>query len=188
MGTPLFPETIPSKLSDVLTNIIGSKLERLTRFSWYSTEEAISECGISDGDVFSLTAGPVLLFFDTGLALGASSNPELNSIVLWVERNEDGEAVDEPIETDDELFPIEAANQQKKWSSLLHQEIISFKIIHRASPSAKLKELPGEVGLLIKMSDGNEFILSHGLHDNSDDFSIIKNEQIDKDVLKELED
>ena len=186
MKTPILAENIPSKLSKLLNSLIGRKLERLTRYSWYSEGEAIKEYKISKEEVFSLTAGPILIYFEDGLVIGASSNPSLNSVVIWVEKNEDNDCSDELIENDNELFPIDAKNQRNFWSCLLGQSIVALNIIKRNTNNPKMTELPNEVGLFILMSNGYKFILSHGLHDNSDDFSVIQEKQINEELLHQL--
>jgi len=186
MKTLMLTEDIPSNMSDFLNSLVGRKLERLVRYSWCSEDEAVDEFEIDKKDVFSLTAGPVLMYFEDGLVVGAASNPSLNSVILWVEKNEDGDSISEPTESDDELFPVDAKSQGGFWSHVLGQSMVALKIVHRAANSAKMAELPNQVGLLIVLDDGSEFILSHGLHDNSDDFSVIKRDQISDELLNQL--
>ncbi len=181
---PLYSEDIPSRRIELLEAVCGYTIAKMIRFSWYPVDEAIEEYEIDKSDVFSLTAGPLLIYFNSGLVIGVSSNPSLNSVVLWVEKNEIGEAVDDPTELDDELFPIEADND---WIKFAGKTIASFKILRKKIISAKLAELPNEVGLLIEINDGNQFILSHGLHDNSDDFSVITKKQIDPGLMDQID-
>lgn len=180
----MYKEDIPSRRIDLLNAVAGQQLSKLVRFSWCSPREAIGEYEIEESDLFSLTAGPLLMYFNTGLVLGAASNPSLNSVVLWVEKNESEEVVEDSIELDDELFPIEADND---WHQLIGKTIKAFRILRKKVNSAKLAELPNEIGVLVEMSDGNQFILSHGLHDNSDDFSIIQKKQIDLCLIDQIE-
>ena len=184
MSMQLYPEDIPSRRIDMLEAVCNYTISKLVRFSWCPVDEAIKEYEIDKSDVFSLTAGPLLIYFNSGLVIGVSSNPSLNSVVLWVEKNESGEAVDDPTELDDELFPVESDND---WMKFIGKTIVSFKILRKKVNSAKLAELPNEVGLLIEMNDGNQFILSHGLHDNSDDFSIITKKQIDPSLINQID-
>jgi hypothetical protein len=184
MSIPLYPEDIPSRRIKLIEAACVYKIEKMVRFSWCPVDEAIKEYEIDKTDVFSLTAGPLLIYLNSGLVIGVSSNPSLNSVVLWVEKNENGDAVDDPTELDDELFPVEADND---WIKFAGKTIASFKILRKKVDSAKLAELPNEVGVIIEMNDGNHFILSHGLHDNSDDFSVITKKQIDPELMDQID-
>lgn len=185
MSTTLFAEDTPSKLLDLVRSMEGRELTKLIRYSWESEDEAIDEYEITRDEVFSLTAGPLLMYFNDGLVVGCSSDPSKNSVVLWVEKNERGENISELSEDDDELFAIDATDHGL-WSSYLNKRINSAKIIKRNVSSAKMEELPNEVGLALSFENGAEFILSHGLHDDSDDFSVIKRGDISKDMLEQL--
>ena len=59
-------------------------------------------------------------------------------------------------------------------------------IIKRDPQNALLAELPNVVGVEIVMDNGEKFILSHGLHNNSDDFSVITDLYIDRRLLESL--
>lgn len=184
MSTSLYPEDIPSRRSELLEAVCNYKIVKMIRFSWCPADEALEEYEIDKSDVFSLTAGPLLMYLNSGLVIGVSSNPSLNSVVLWVEKNENGETVDKPTELDDELFPVEADND---WVQFAGKKIALYKILRKKVNSAKLAELPNEICLLIEMNDGNQFILSHGLHDNSDDFSVITKKHIDPGLMDQID-
>lgn len=62
----------------------------MIRFSWWESHEAMVQCGIAEEDVFSLTAGHVLMYFHSGLVIRAASDPERNSVLIWVERDDTG--------------------------------------------------------------------------------------------------
>ncbi len=185
MNTVLFAEDIPSRLIDLVNSLKGRKLVRLIRYSWEPEKKAIEEYGLAKEEVFSLTAGPLLMYFDDGLVVGSSSNPSRNSVVLWVEKNEAGRFIDRLSEDSEELFAIDSKDQYS-WNDYLNKKIDSLKIIKGKMTGVKMEYLPNEVGLLVSFEGGLEFILSHGLHDGSDDFSVIKREQISKDILGHL--
>ncbi|MDR6725223.1 MULTISPECIES: hypothetical protein [Paenibacillus] len=182
--------SIPSdkvKLFEVLKN---QTLSKLTRFSWWESSEAMEQCEIAHEDVFSLTAGPVLLYFQSGLVLGAASDPAQNSVVIWVERNDTGYVTEEPTENDTDLYTISALDNQYSnsyWSQIVGQNIKMINIIKRDPQNALLAELQNEVGVELVMDNGEKFILSHGLHNNSDDFSVITESYIDRRLLANLE-
>lgn len=180
---------IPSACITLLQIIKNEKLSKLIRFSWWESEESAEQCEITQGEVFSLTAGPLLLYFESGLVIGASSNPSLNSIVLWVEKDKTGYRKDEPIEIDTELYPVDAEDKiysTPYWAQIVGQKIKKVNIIKRDPYNALYEELPNEVGLEIVMENDTKFILSHGLHDDSDDFSVLTTSQLEVDLLPSL--
>ncbi|MEW8693491.1 MAG: hypothetical protein AB2535_20850 [Candidatus Thiodiazotropha endolucinida] len=187
MTTPMYGEGIPSERANLVSQLVGQELNGLVRYSWLPEDEAVDEYGIDRDEVFSLTSGPLLMCFASGLAVGFSSDPSKNSIVLWVEKNENGESIDELAEDDEELFSIDAKEQRLYWSDFLNKKISATQVVHRKAGSAKMAELTNEVGLIIVFEDGSEFVLSHGLHDNSDDFSVISREQISNEVVSQLD-
>lgn len=187
MTTPMYSEGIPSERTNLIDHLAGQELKRLVRYSWLPADEAVDEYEIAKDQVFSLTTGPLLMYFSSGLTVGFSSDPSKNSIVLWVEKNEDGESIEELSENDEELFPIDAKTQPLYWECFLSKRISSLRIIRRKASTAKLAELANEVGLNVIFEDGSELLLSHGLHDNSDDFSVIRKEQITEDIVSQLD-
>ncbi|RRJ67452.1 hypothetical protein EHV15_06945 [Paenibacillus oralis] len=115
------------------------------------------------------------MYFQSGLVIGAASDPSQNSVILWVERDDTGYITKEPIENDPELYAISALDKQYSnsyWTQIVGQKIRMVNIIKRNPQNALLAELPNEVGVEIVMDNGEKFILSYGLHNNSDDFSV----------------
>ena len=187
MTTPIYSEGTPSERADLIGLLSGQELKRLVRYSWLPEDEAVEEYEIEKDQLFSLTTGPLLMYFSSGLTVGFSSDPSKNSVVLWVEKNEGGEVIEGLSENDEELFSIDANNQSSYWNEFLGKKIASLRVIHRKANTAKLAELVNEVGLIIIFEDESEFLLSHGLHDNSDDFSVIRKEQITRELLSQLD-
>jgi hypothetical protein len=189
--TECFTTDILSKRKALLNEIKNRVLVRMVRFSWYPAEKSTTECEIECSEVFSLTAGPVLLYLDSGLVIGAGSDSSSHSVHIWVERNETGDTLkDEPLELDKELFPIEATDQKYSnffWSQIIDRKILKATILKEKPKSVMYEDLPNEVGLLITMETGEEFVLSHGLHDESDDFSVIQKSQIDSSLLRGIQ-
>ncbi|MCM3703366.1 hypothetical protein [Paenibacillus macerans] len=181
--------SFPSDKIKLFQIIKNQTLSKLIRFSWWESSDAIEQCEIPEEDVFSLTAGPVLMYFQSGLVIGAASAPSQNSVNIWVEKDDTGYITDEPIENDTELYAISALDKQYSnsyWSQIVGQKIRMVNIIKRDPQNALLTELPNEVGVEIVMDNGEKFILSHGLHNNSDDFSVITDSYIDRGLLESL--
>ncbi|MOA11515.1 hypothetical protein D3C78_1314610 [compost metagenome] len=181
--------SIPSDKVKLFEVVKNQTLSKLIRFSWWESSDAMEQCGIAQEDVFSLTAGPVLLYFQSGLVVGAASDPAQNSVVVWVERDDTGYVTDEPTEKDTDLYTINALDNQYSnsyWSQIVGQNIKMINIIKRDPQNALLAELQNEVGVELVMDNGDKFILSHGLHNNSDDFSVITESYIDRRLLENL--
>lgn len=68
---------------------------------------------IEADEVFSLTAGPLLLYLDSGFVIGSASDPSRNSVTIWIEKDEHGNISDEPVELDAELYPIDARDKRQ---------------------------------------------------------------------------
>jgi hypothetical protein len=217
MKTFLDISDIPSNRSEVLDSLKGLKILNFTRYSWVPPDTAVLEYGIEAKEVFSLTAGCLIMSFDSGLAIGYSSQPSLNSVVIWVEKNEAGETSEELTEEDNELYPVDVRDALYSnifWANLVGQRILNItilKINYFSSPdeytanqmvwqglsngtiskgtyrSSRYEELTNEVGLLFELEDGSRFIASHGLHDDSDDFSVIQELQIDNEIRHKIQ-
>lgn len=189
MRTQMYNEDVPSKRIDLLNNLIGLTLNKLIRYSWWNGEKNITELGIKPNQVFSNCGGPVLCHFNTGLIIGASSDSSRSSIIIWVEKNELGDVCDDSIEEDTEYVPISAEDNQFSdgvWKQVLGKKISNVQILKRIPKNIKYADLENEVGLLITMENEMRFVLSHGLHDNSGDFSVILEQQINSDILQQL--
>ncbi|BFH64639.1 MULTISPECIES: hypothetical protein [Paenibacillaceae] len=181
--------SIPSDRIKLLQIIKNEKLSKLIRFSWWESEESMEQCEIAQDEVFSLTAGPLLLYFESGLVIGAASDPSRNSVILWVEKDDTGYIKDESIENDTDLYPIDAEDKiysSPYWGQIVGQNIKEINIIKRDPQNALFEELPNEVGLEIVMENDMKFILSHGLHDDSDDFSVLTTSQLEVDLIASL--
>ena len=138
-------------------------------------------------DLFSLTAGPAAIEFDSGLVLGMASDPAQDSVIVWVEKNEAGQEIaSTPLSSDKDLHPISARDPMFAnhfWHQVVGAKVVSISILVRKTQSARLAELPNEVGLSFLLDSGEKVIATHGLHDDSDDFSIISDRFI-MDVLR----
>ncbi|GGF81101.1 hypothetical protein GCM10010912_27760 [Paenibacillus albidus] len=189
MDEDIRKSSIPSNKLKLFQIIRNQTLCKLIRFSWWESSDAMEQCEIAEEDVFSLTAGPVLMYFQSGLVIGAASDPAQNSVIIWIEKDDTGYITDEPIENDTELYSISALDKQysnSDWNQIVGQRISMVNIIKREPHNALLAELPNEVGIEMVMENEKKFIMSHGLHNNSDDFSVITESYIDRKLLQNL--
>lgn len=72
-------------MSDELKQLVGCKLMPIKRYSWWPSEDVVSNYGIAPKDVFSLMASPATIEMEAGIVWGVS-DPSLNSVVVWVEK------------------------------------------------------------------------------------------------------
>ncbi|MEH2355689.1 hypothetical protein [Nostoc sp.] len=76
----------------------------------------------------------------------------------------------------------------KVWARFVGQRISSnITILKRSYSSALYADIANEIGLLFEVEDGSRFIASHGLHDDSDDFSVIQESQIDNEIRNQIQ-
>ncbi len=190
MNSGLYQERIPSESLGTLAKLNHAKISRLTRYSWLSKAEAVAEWNLSPSQVFTLAAGPLIITLDTGLIIGFASLPSQASVSVWTERTETGESDPELMtENDAELFPIEADDpiySQQELAALIGREVTGAKLLKLNTEKALLKAVPKEVGIVLTFENGTELILSHGLHDESDDFSVLLKSQIDGTLYSSL--
>jgi hypothetical protein len=183
-------ECVPSNSKELLAKLLGAVVTELVRYSWWPAAESAKECNIPNESVFSLTAGPLLITLQSGLVLSVGSMPHLISVILTVERDESGRFLnDEPAEDDDELHPINAADpvySSEEFRRLVGKRVTSIHVLRREPKDARWTSRPREVGVVLGFDSGGELILSHGLHDGSDDFSVITRNQIDPDLVGKL--
>ena len=182
---------IPSHFVSVLRALVGHRIIGVTRYGWWNPEDTEQACGVKGQDVFSLTAGPVVIEFDTGMALGIASEPSTNSVSVWVEKNEAGQSVrNEPLASDEELHPISATNvmfADQFWRHVIGSKVNEISILVRKLSNVKFAELPNEVGLCFSLDSGLKIVAAHGLHDDSDDFAIIPDKLILHSLRSELQ-
>jgi len=172
-----FESCIPTNVSDELRKLVGCKIMSIKRYSWWSPEDVVNDYGVAPKDVFSLTAGPAAIEMETGVVLGIASDPSLNSVVVWEEKDASGNFLrDEPLDRDAELHEISSVDPIYSsffWHRVVGFRIVKIKIIKRVYESIRVSQRPCEVGLSFLLDSGDVFLAAHGLHDDSDDFSLI---------------
>jgi len=181
-------EFVPSEVKSFLNVISGRLITEMVRYSWFPFSK--EEFGLPASSFFSLTAGAVAITFDSHETIGIGSHSSWASISLWIEKDCDGKFVsDEPMALDTDLYPISADDpvfSAARWRSIIGQEISSISIISRKYESPLFEGLPNEVGLIFRLRSGGEFVVSHGLHDDSDDFSVIFPDDIPDHIRADL--
>ncbi|WP_439624851.1 hypothetical protein [Gemmata sp.] len=187
-----FASGIPSSKLELLRTIVGGVVTSLTRYSWSPPDEAVSEWNIDPEKLaFSLTAGPLLIELGDGTRIGAASDPSLISVILWAERDRGGREREPRLADDDELHPIPATDERYAPAAirkLIGLKIEAVRILKRQPELAKWEAYPCEAGVLIEFAGGGKILLSHGLHDDSDDFSVITPGQVKSSLVARLTD
>lgn len=171
----------PSARKDLLKEIIDKRITKLIRYSWWPAEDAMSECHISQSEVFALTAGPLVICFENGLVLGVASDPELNSVIVWDEISMAEAFPNTKLEGDEELFPILATNEASAapfWQGLVGSKVIRLSILKKKSMTLLQSYRPSEVGLCFYFEGGDRFFASHGLANQPDDFAVLESSQV----------
>lgn len=167
-------EDIPSRRHELLRAMRGATITRMTRYSWSAKEEVGSESNMRPELVFSRTGGPLVITLESGLVIGAASQPSLISVTLWLE--------DPPrTSSDPELHAVEADDpvfSEPGFAQMLGKRITAIAILTRDPENAKWQSRPREAGVVLTFEGAPELILSHGLHDNSDDFSVVMRKDV----------
>ena len=180
----------PSLSKDLLSQFVGKKVVNLVRYSWWKKEDVPVECGISKGESFSLTAGPLAVIFEDGSILGVASDAGINSVIVWLDRAIGQADTTHTLNEDTELFPIKASDEVYSghiWNKFCNRTLFSFSILKSKEMSALEAELPSELGLCFHFSNSDRFVASHGLHNGTDDFSVIVDSQINPFIREKLE-
>jgi hypothetical protein len=168
-------EDIPSRRLPLLAAIRDASIARLTRYSWTPKHAIAADHGLGPELAFSRTAGPLLITLSSGLVIAAASQPALISVTLWLD-------VDPGAAADPELYPIEADDPeygQPGFARMLGKRAIDVAILTRDPEREAWRDRPREAGVVIAFDGAPELILAHGLHDDSDDFSVLLREDVD---------
>jgi hypothetical protein len=193
----LFDEQVVSRRAELLGRMVGRRLVRLVRHSWWPAEEALERLREVDATrgpetVFSLTAGPLSVELDSGLILGFGSRPSEASVTVWVERDEAGREgpASRSILRDAELHAIDGFDHdvaEPEVVRCLGHRVERVTLLRRRPYNVLLAQLPRDAGLVIACDDGGPLMPSHGLHDGSDDFSVLVPRLVAPALLPELE-
>lgn len=191
MNKTIWSPEIPSYALKLLERLVGQRITRLTRYSWWPKEAVPTECGIAPEDSFSLAPGSLAIGFENGEVLGVTSDPHRNSVVIWLDRDSRGNSLSPPaMDEDEDAFPIDASDpvfSQRGWADLVGTVLTGASVLHMHSGSALKKELPSEVGLCLELGVARKLIAAHGLHDGSDDFAVLPSDAITPAVRSQLE-
>ena len=182
-------DKVPTKSGNILEILTSSSISNVVRFSWWPPAETSQECEIKDSEVFSFSEGPVVFYLESGEAVGVSSDESLHSIVIWLERDIDGNTHEYDVEKDEELFPVSINDNKYNngfCSDIDGKKIENIEVIKRKPRSPKYEELPNEVGLKLYLSNNETIILGHQLCGMTSNFSFSSASRLDKDILKEL--
>ena len=182
------PSHIPTESVDLLHACLGKRILRLVRHSWWPAEQVAGQCNIRDEQAFSLTAGPLAIYFEDGTILGLASEPPLVSVVVWDEAERKAGRHPYTMDQDEELFPITDSGRfaGAGWQQFAGQILKEIIVLERAPKNAKEESRPREAGLRFRCENGRSFVASHGLHDGSDDFSVLEESQLGKAALKPI--
>lgn len=186
-----FTEAVPSQRKELLQSLIGSTVQNLIRCSWDTFEEFDKDelYGISESDFFRFTSGAIVLILDQQYEIAFSSQEDISSITVWVEKNTFGQTHEEYYATDEDLFLIGASNEQhttERERNLSDQVLKSISILVQEPKNAKFIGLPNEVGLLFEFQNNEQLLLAHNLVQSSDSFAIAYFDGLSEEVKSSL--
>lgn len=182
-------EGVPSARADLLRSLIGRRVVRMARDSWLSPDEAMGELGIPARLVFRRSPGSLLVTTESGDTLGFGGSPATASVTVWRPRGP-GVPAARDMATDEPSYMIEASDPRYSDPSmheLLGRLVESVSILRRAPFNAKHAMLPREAAVVLGFQGGDELVLGHGLHNDSDDFAILSRNEIVSGVRPQLE-
>lgn len=171
----------PSSAPEAIGALKNKRVIKLVRYSWWPAQDVAQECSISAIQAFSLTAGPVVVTVEGGVEIGVGSDPTLNSIVVWQEVGSHENLTKGTGEIWEMLFPIDANNVNyagRFWAGLVGRTIVRISILKKREMSPIEASRPSELGLMFEFDTGERAVMAHGLHDGSDDFSVLEVSQV----------
>ncbi len=179
MATSVYDEHIPSNSISLLASLVGRKLVNMIKFNNVPEQELIDNYYMAPDEFFPQALGPMLFYFEDGLVIGGGSIPSKNTVVMWVEKRENGKHREWLQEEDERAIPFYAKDYEE-WDIYLDQFVESVTIIKQTSEThSMIMSLPSERGVLLEFENGSGFIMSHGLNDHSDDTTLVKPDGID---------
>ncbi|MGE6440279.1 hypothetical protein ACQKC9_01795 [Psychrobacter sp. NPDC078409] len=179
MTISVYDMNLPSNLTELLASLVGRKLINIIKFNDVPEQELIDNYFIEPEDFFSDPLGPYLFYFEDGLVIGGVSDSRKNTVLMWVEKKENGEHRDWLQEEDEDAVPFYAKDFDE-WSIYLNQVVKSVTIIKETSETySKILDLPSERGVLFEFENGSGLIMSHGLNNNTDGPTLAKPDGID---------
>lgn len=181
MITSVYDMNLPSHLKGLLASLVGRKLINIVRFNYVPEKELIEDYYMKPEEFFCCSLGPFLFYFEDGLVIGGVSDTRKNTVLMWVEKKENGEHRDWLQEENEDAIPFYAKDFDD-WKIYLNQVVKSVTIIKETSETySKILDLPSERGVLFEFENGSGLIVSHGLNDHSDDTTLAKPDGIDPD-------
>lgn len=175
---------VPSASFELLRDMMTKRIDKLIRYSWWPAEESVVKANInSSNEVFSLTAGALAIVFEDGYVVGVSSDPTLSSVILWADEKDNKSLTsDESLREIEELFPVlntDPIYSKKIWADISQSIIVGYELLKYKNMNSIQLDRLSERGLRVLLNTGKSFILSHGMHNYSDDFSVIMDDQLD---------
>jgi len=171
-------EDIPSRRLELLAALRSSPVVRMTRHPW--SQSSTLEGGPRPELVFSRAPGPLFITLESGLVIGASSQPSLISVTLWLASALDRTEAHLAVEAGDPML------SEPRFARLLGRRAASITVLVRQPENAKWEARPREVGVVVGFDGAREIILAHGLHDDSDDFAVLQRDDVEPSLWPRL--
>jgi hypothetical protein len=182
---------LPSENLGLFDLFINKSIINITRLSWHSLEECRKEYGSDYDKLFSRVSGEIWVEIENNSILACRTEPSQRAVYVWLEKDEFNNSRLRPKSLDEmnrinlydkfymekSIFPFNAKDEaftNTYWHTFIGSIIDSIHIIYDDNIELEQK------GLLLVCSNGSELFMTHGLHDNSDDTSLIRLNDVDK--------
>ena len=173
---------LPSRQIELLRSLRGRAVLGVERFTYFPPEEAATRLEKPSEQLFSYCGGPVLMTLDTGMEVAVSSDSELVSVLIDVEKSEAGiNLSDYPMRAQDNAHLIDVDDwvySNEKMRAFLGKRIRSFRL-WRVTGNPAFEGRPCQGGLVVVFDDGSELLFCHLLHDGTDDLGVITPDMMD---------
>lgn len=194
MSTP-FDYGAPTSVPHVLDALLGAKVVRLTRYSYATGDDVVndptySDLAIKSRDVFAYTAGPLLIELDSGVHVAADGNDtDWGSVILWFERDAQGNKIENPLREDADFYPIDACDpvfSDSEACATIGRTIRSV-IVLMGEENISRPKWPCESAVRLIMDNDHEIVLCHRLGGGVDfDFSVRTKSRIPSGYIENL--
>ncbi len=171
---------LPSAFKDQLKLWRGQKIVSMTRLLNDDPESIPSLYDIPEEKIFSYFPAPLILELSNREKFGIQVNSAQASVMICETDGMFDETDSIPVKFSDAKYA------QEKYAHIDESPIENVSIFIRHPQNQKLASRAREAGIGITFMNGKKLVLSCGLHDGSDTFSIIYAEEIPDRLKQEL--
>lgn len=171
-----YSPALPSQSALLFKSFLGKRLLSMRRYSLSPKDVAAVEGGIPFSRVFERTEGPLALTFEDGRVLGMAGDDSLNSVIVWLDRDEAGDPDFHPMDEDVDIFPVDSSDpifSIAYWNAFVGDFLLGLSIIKENPVNPRLESRPCEVGLCLHWKKNGKFVVADGLGNGSLNFGLM---------------